>query len=145
MITSISQREVKPERSGWRDLRLNQRHRMWGWDCPAVDLDLLFLEYDKGIPTAIVEYKHENAPPQYASSANYQALINLGNRAELPVFAVRYTNDFEWWEAIPLNDLARKWCPERKQMKESEWVRLLYQMRGYEPPANLFKGMDTVI
>lgn len=141
----VSTLPVKPERTGWRDLRLSQRHRTWGWDCPAVDLDLLFLEYDKGMPVAIVEYKHENAPPQYASQPNYQALINLGNRADLPVFAVRYTNDFEWWEVVPLNELAKKWCPERKQMTESDWVRLLYQMRGYEPPQGLFDGHSVVV
>lgn len=141
----VSTLPVKPERSGWRDLRLSQRHRAWGWDCPAVDLDLLFLEYDRGIPTAIVEYKHENAPPQYASSPNYQALINLGNRATLPVFAVRYTDDFEWWEVVPLNELAKGWCPARKQMTEIDWVKLLYHMRGFDPPQDLFDGHSVVV
>jgi hypothetical protein len=46
--------EVKKERSGWRDLELSGRHRRWGWDCPAVDLDFLFLEYDKGKAVALV-------------------------------------------------------------------------------------------
>jgi len=138
-------KQVRQERSGWRDLRLSQRHRAWGWDCPAVDLDLLFLEYDKGIPVAIIEYKHENAPPQFASNPNYQALINLGNRAELPVFAVRYTDDFEWYEAVPLNALAQKLCPERKQMTEAAWVKFLYNIRGYEPPDYLFDGRKVRI
>ena len=35
--------EVRPERTGWRDEKLSQRHRMWGWDCPAVDIDFLLL------------------------------------------------------------------------------------------------------
>ena len=33
--------EVRQERSGWRDMRLSERHRRWGWNCPAVDLDHL--------------------------------------------------------------------------------------------------------
>lgn len=141
----VSTLPVKPERSGWRDLRLSQRHRTWGWNCPAVDIDFLSLEYDKGQPTAIVEYKHEKAPPQYASQPNYQALINLGNRATLPVFAVRYTDDFEWWEVVPLNELAKEWCPVRKQMTEVDWVKLLYHMRGFDPPQDLFDGRSVVV
>jgi len=49
-------REVRPERTGWRDLELSKRHRQWGWDCPGIDLDFLFLEYDRGKAVAIVEY-----------------------------------------------------------------------------------------
>ena len=42
--------EVKKERSGWRDLALSLRHKMWGWDCPAVDLDFFFLNTTRGNP-----------------------------------------------------------------------------------------------
>jgi len=137
--------EVKQERTGWRDLSLSQRHRRWGWDCPAVDLDFLFLEYDKGKAVAIVEYKHERAAPQYASHPTYQAMIDLGTRASVPVFAVRYTDDFNTWKIIPLNDKAKEWLPERKTMTEREWVTLLYHIRGYQPPATLFDGASIKI
>lgn len=132
--------EVKEERSGWRDLALSQRHRKWGWDCPAVDLDFLFLEYDKGEPVAIVEYKHERASPQYASHPTYQAMIRLGTRAGVPVFASRYTDDFSVWNVVSLNELATKILPQRKAMTEREWVTFLYQLRGYTPPETLFDG-----
>lgn len=138
-------REVKQERTGWRDLSLSQRHRKWGWDCPAVDLDFLFLEYDKGKAVAIVEYKHERARPQYASHPTYQAMIDLGTRAGVPVIAVRYANDFSTWGAVPLNAKAREWLPERKEMTEREWVTLLYNIRGYNPPESLFEGASVKI
>jgi len=131
---------VKKERSGWRDLSLNERHRKWGWDCPAVDLDFLFLEYDKGQPVAIVEYKHEKASLQYASHPTYQAMINLGTRANIPVFAVRYSNDFSSWNVIPLNEISKTKVPERTCMTEREWVTFLYKLRGYSPPEELFDG-----
>ena len=86
------------ERTGWRDEALSQRHRRYGWDCPAVDLDFLLLEYDHGKASAIIEYKNEHAPIQYASHPTYQALIDLGNRADLPVIAARYTTDFSKWK-----------------------------------------------
>jgi len=136
---------VRKERTGWRDLSLSQRHRKWGWDCPAVDLDFLFLEYDKGKAVAIVEYKHEHAKPQYASHPTYQAMIDLGTRAGIPVIAVRYAADFSTWKAVPLNDKALEWLPERQTLTEREWVTLLYNIRGYQPPESLLDGADIKI
>ena len=57
------------EMTGGRDAELSQRHRMWGRDCPMIDVDQLVsssemtdvtgfsaLEYDKGQAKALVEY-----------------------------------------------------------------------------------------
>lgn len=126
-------------------MELSQRHRKWGWDCPAVDLDFLFLEYDKGQPVAIVEYKHEKAATQFASHPTYQAMINLGTRANIPVFAARYKNDFSTFVVVPLNDIAKSKLPERKTMTEREWVTFLYEIRGYIPPEQLFEGAQIRI
>ena len=32
--------------TGRRDLRINDRHRKFGQDCPGVDLDFVLIEYD---------------------------------------------------------------------------------------------------
>ena len=137
--------EVRQERTGWRDQALSERHRKWGWDCPVVDLDFLVVEYDKGKAVAVVEYKHEKAEPQYASHPSYQAMIDLGNRAELPVMAVRYTGDFSQWCVVPLNGIAKKWLPKRTEMTEREWVTLLYNLRGYDPPESLFEDANVQV
>ena len=50
----------RTERLGWRDERLSERHGHWGFNCPAVDLDFVMLEYNHGKPCALVEYKHKN-------------------------------------------------------------------------------------
>jgi len=90
--------EVRKERTGWRDdRRLNDRHRQWGWDCPAVDIDKLFIEYDTAEPVALVEYKHEYAEIAHSTDASISALIKVGNRSQLPVFGVRYADDFSWF------------------------------------------------
>lgn len=136
-------REVKTERTGWRDMNLSQRHRQWGWDCPAVDLDFLFLEYDKGKAVALVEYKHEKASPQFAQHPTYQAMVDLGNRASIPVLCARYANDFSWWKITPLNSFAMKWVPERTELDEKGWVTLLYKIRGYELPKEVLKNWDV--
>jgi hypothetical protein len=132
--------EVKQERTQWRDMALSERHRKWGWDCPAVDLDFLFLEYDKGRAVAIIEYKHERAAPQYACHPTYQAMIDLGTRASVPVFACRYKDDFSEWTVIPLNSFAKANLRERTVMTERAWVGFLYRLRGYIAPDSLFDG-----
>ncbi len=137
--------EVRPERTGWRDEALSRRHRRWGWDCPAADLDFLFMEYDRGKAVAIVEYKNEHAAPQYACHPTYQAMIDLGNKAGLPVFACRYSDDFTKWKAVPLNDKAREFLSERKTLTEQEWVRLLYSIRGYDVPQEVLDNIHTEI
>jgi hypothetical protein len=90
------------------------------------------IEYDHGKAVALVEYKHEGAKPQLPSHPSYRALVDLGNRAGLPVLAVRYADDFSWWRVVPLNQAAKQWVPDRQVMGEPDWVRLLYRMRGYE-------------
>lgn len=137
--------QVRPERTGWRDLELSARHRRWGWDCPAVDLDFLFLEYDHGKAVALVEYKHENAQPQYATHPTYQAMIDLGTRAQVPVFAVRYKSDFSEWKVVPLNTIAMSKLKERKTMTEREWITFLYELRGYKPSPALFDSIGIDI
>jgi len=138
-------KQVKQERTGWRDMGLSERHRKWGWDCPAVDLDFLFLEYDRGKAVAIVEYKHENAKPQYASHPTYQAMIDLATRASVPCLAARYAADYSWYTVTPLNQFARNWLPERQKMSEQEWVTFLYKIRGYNPPDKLFLDGKLII
>jgi len=126
-------------------LSLSRRHRRWGWDCPAVDLDFLFLEYDKGKAVALVEYKHENAQPQYAVHPTYQAMIDLGTRAGVPVFACRYADDFSLWQVVPLNPVAKVALPQRVQMDEAEWVRFLYRLRGYDVPQQVLDDLNTEV
>lgn len=136
--------QVKAERTGWRDLRLSERHRKWGWDCPAVDLDFLFLEYDKGKAVAIVEYKHERAARQKTCHPTYQAIIDLGNRAGIPVIAVRYTDDFSCWRVTALNEKAYLWIPQIIDLTERQWVELLYRIRGYKLPQKVFDELKEI-
>lgn len=137
--------DVQSERTGWRDEGLSRRHRRWGWDCPAVDLDFLMLEYDHGKASAIVEYKNEHAAPQYATHPTYQAMIDLGNRAMIPVIACRYSDDFSKWRVVPLNEFAKTFVPDRTEMTEKQWVKLLYKIRGYDVPDSVLDGINIEI
>lgn len=137
------ERTVRQERTGWRDQGLSERHRAWGWNCPAVDLDFLFLEYDRGKAVAIVEYKHETAQPAYPSHPTYQAMIDLGTRASVPVFGVRYANDYSWFRVHPLNTIAHQWLTTPEKMTERQWVAFLYRLRGYEVPVAVLDSLNT--
>lgn len=135
--------QVRPERSGWRDEALSERHRFWGWDCPAIDLDCVFLEYDRGKVSALVEYKHEHAKPENFTHPSYRALIDLGNRADVPVLNVRYAADFSWWRVTPLNETAKHWCEQSIDYTEPEYVALLSRVRGYHVSAETVTEMIT--
>jgi hypothetical protein len=104
-----------------------------------VDIDFL-LEYDHGDPVALIEYKNESAAPQDPKHASFQAMIRLGVRAEVPVFAVRYKSDFSSWYVVPLNEFARSKLKERTTMTERQYVFFLYALRGYPSPTELFDG-----
>ena len=121
---------------------MSERHRRYGSNAPAVDLDFVLIEFDDCCPRAIIEYKNEFASPQYITSPQFQVLINLANAAHLPAFAVRYAADFSWWLVVPLNDEARKHLPERKRMSEKEYVSLLYRVRGREAPQSVLDGLN---
>ena len=134
--------EVTPERTGWRDLELSLRHRKWGRDCPALDIDFLVIEYDTGRARGIVEYKHEKAETKSPIHPSYQAIVDLGKRADLPVFTVRYAGDFSWWWVTPLNAKAEALVPQARHLSEAEWVALLYRIRGRAMPESLLERMD---
>jgi hypothetical protein len=137
--------EVRKERTGWRDGHLSARHRRWGLACPAVDLDFLLLEYDRGRPSALIEYKLEFSPAQVPTHPSYLALINLGDKAGVPVFAVRYAQDFSWWNVVPLSFGAKRMMPSRKKMDERQFVTFLYNIRGLQPPEEIFNELETAI
>lgn len=130
-------RQVKKERTFKRDLGLSLRHREWGWDVPVLDLD--FVEYADGRPVSLIEYKLENAAERDFRHPSYQALIELGTRASLPVFEVTYAADFRWFIVIAMNDIAKWILPVRTKMAENEYVQFLYWIRDYVPPERFFE------
>ena len=130
---------VRPERTGWRDQELSARHRMWGWNCPWLDLDFVALEFNNGKPAFLVEYKNERAAPVNCDHPTYRAFAELGNgyREGIPVFICRYASDFSWLKVRPLNDKAKKFLSHATVMNEADWVSLMYKIRGREAPPML--------
>lgn len=139
---------MREERTQWRDLDFSLRHRMYGFDCPAVDIDFLLVEYDSGLPKALVEYKRETAAPQVVKdNSSYNALRYLADHSGIPFFGVRYRIDFSAFRPAALNREAHKYLsgPEfynRMWISERDYVRLLYRIRGRECPSHILQSLN---
>lgn len=138
---------VRNERTNWRDEGISHRHRMWGYDCPAQDIDFLLMEYDKCKVVAIIEYKNTHALKQTKSKPQYRALIDLGDKARVPVFNVRYSDDYSQYTVTALNEFAvsalptAEQNPPRKTMTEKQYVSFLYWLRGRKAPAEIINSL----
>ena len=97
--------DVRQEGTGWRDESLSRRHRLWGYDCPAMDIDFLMVEYDRFIPKALIDYKCNS--DLKIGEAGFRVLNNLGNMAHIPAFWVRYNPDLTEFTVNPINELAK--------------------------------------
>ena len=124
---------------------ISHRLRRWGLYKNESDIGFLTFEHEGGRMFGVIEYKKEDAPIQYASHPTYRAIIDLGNRAGLPVIVCRYSGDYSRYAAVPLNAEARKIIPNRTEYDELGWVKELYRIRGREVPEEVLSGMRVEI
>ena len=145
--------DVTEERTGWRDQGISERHRKYGFDVPAIDIDFVLCEYDHNIPVAIIEHKNEFAKPQKKNMSGLQALKRLGDMANIPSFCVRYASDFSWFKVAPLNRIASKIYPECNntsgeflgiELSEIEYVTFLYRLRKSTVPENILEEVKQL-
>lgn len=128
---------VKQEETFWRDGKISQRHRTWGMNAPAVDIDWLVLEYDDAAPVAMIDWKAYGSPEVNLMSNNLRALRSLANAAGIPLMIVYYQS-FDWWfRVIPANVAATRYYPTTMVMSEQEFVGSLYRLRGRVMPKAL--------
>lgn len=120
---------IRRDQTGWRDEAISQRHRAWGVNCPAVDLDLVLVEFNLGLPVALVEYKHSTTPEPNLLHPSYRALRVLAERASLPFFVAHYWPKFWAFRVHPVNKLAAEHFTDGVQLSEREFVRRLYRLR----------------
>lgn len=121
---------VRQERTGWRDQEISNRHRMWGFNCPAVDLDFLMVEYNLGKPVGLIEYKHARAQLPDLKHATYRALIELADIAGLPFCVAFYWPEVWAFRVYPVNETARKhFAAPHEDFNERQFVARLYRIR----------------
>lgn len=142
-MVSHPPREVRQERSGWRDESLSRRHRDWGYDCPGVDLDFPLVEFNAGKPAALIEYKAVGAMIPNLNSPTYQALQTLANNSHIPFMVVFYEAMHWVFKATPANVHCAKFIKRTTTFSEREYVSLLYAMRGLSLPFGLSMRLSS--
>jgi len=129
-------REVRTEHTGQETWR---RHRRYGWDAPACDIDCV--EYDYGEPIALIEDKHSNAQVKegtWTEHPTQAAKRSLANAAGIPFFSRRYWTESWMQLVLPLNEHAAEIIhPDGELLTELEYVQLLYWLRDRDMPADL--------
>jgi len=143
------------ERTGWRDEAISGRHRQWGFNCPAVDLDFLVVEYNLGLPVALIEYKHKQAIMPSAQHPTYRALRDLADNysgGPLPFMLVFYDPEVWSFRVYPLNDVSRSFYSQVPDytdgcihLTERRYVKSLYHMRKLKVDERVLSACMDVI
>jgi hypothetical protein len=142
---------VKEERSHWRDEEISERHKLWGFNCPAIDLDFVMTEFDTYMPIAFFEYKKEPCSSIIINKCpEFKVLINLGNMCHLPSYFCKYrkTEDSFEFSIMALNRIAIDMTPKDKTgvwLLEKQFVDFLYWLRKRDTPSGLFDCNNKLI
>lgn len=139
--------KVRQERTGWRDEDLSRRHRKWGFNCPSVDLDFLMIEYNHGLPVAMVEYKHFHARTPNFNHPTYRAISDLADnyKAEGLPFVVAFYYPDNWsFKVFPVNSVAKKYYKNGTELSERRFVESLYYLRGLTADEAILKILNTL-
>jgi len=126
------------EKYGFRDMRISERHRIYGFGCPAVDIDFLLIEYSKKIPVGVCDLKHYRAYGHVDTShASYQAISTLAG--DLPFWIAYYWPDTWGYVIEPINEAALKIFGTMRAMSERAYVKkyLYKKLRGTALPAHV--------
>lgn len=147
-MQSYSADGTRQERTGWRDESISNRHRQWGFNCPAVDLDFLVVEYNFGKPVALIEYKNYRARKPALDHATYRALSALADgytENPLPFIVAFYWPDIWAFKITPVNQSAKLSFADGEMLTEYDFVRRLYRLRRLTIAAELEGRLSRVL
>ena len=92
---------VRLNQTSWRDEWISNRHRTWGFDCPATDIDFLMVEYTNRNPVALIEYKTVGSLKYLGREKallDHLPVSRLAVMAGLPSFIVAYDQkEIQFW------------------------------------------------
>jgi hypothetical protein len=157
MSPTWSAEGIRQESTGWRDQWISQRHRAWGWDCAATDIDGIgtqdvlkadtFLEYYHYQPVALFEYKTYGSLEQLGLDKvkrDHEPVKRLATMAGIPSFIVGYDSQAVQFQVHPTNQVAQdftvgdwRFGDLPRTMSEERYVGLLYRLRGIKMPEDL--------
>jgi len=113
-------------------------------DCPAVDLDFVLVEFDQGLPCALVEYKAGDPRPFDLEHPSYRALRHLADASRIPL-VIGFYSPLWSFTCYPLNDYALEWFTPGEVLTELQFVTRLYRIRGRDLPDGLAMRLNDVL
>lgn len=115
------------ERTGWRDRALVNWHWRHNLHCRAAGIRLLMLEYNRGTPVAVIDYRrYEDGVPNLDHPV-YRAISELAG--DLPFYLAYYDQRFGFC-LYPVNATARgKLFNKPHLASESAYVRWQWNIR----------------
>jgi hypothetical protein len=138
----VANREVRNERTGWRDEAISERHRLYGYDAPFVDLDFVGIEYDKARVMALVEYKAKGARIPSLEHPSYRAMRELADNSKVPFLVVFYDPQTWMYFVMPANQFAQRHFKTPVMLTERSYVEFLYRLRNRQAPAGLLEKLN---
>lgn len=135
-------REVRGERTGWRDEAISLRHRLYGWDAPFVDLDFPGIEYDRAEVVVLVEYKAKGAQIPNLQHPTYRAMAKLADNSKIPFLVVFYDPQTWMYFVMPANRYAKTHFTSPVMLTERSYVEFLYRVRNRQAPAGLLEKLN---
>ncbi len=124
-----AERQVRAESTGWRDKAMSERHRAWGFNCPAADLDLVMVEYNFGRPVGVIEFKHAGVDFPDLEHPTYRALTRLADASGLPFLLAFYWPSTWAFRVHPVNEHGTAHFRDGELLTEREFVQRLYKLR----------------
>ena len=113
---------------------MQKRHRKYGYNAPACDIDCI--QYDRGRPVAVIEWKHWKARLPNLDHPTARVKQTVASALEVPLFYQRVWPD-QHWECFvtPVGALAEQYIePGGVLITERDWVELLYAVRSRPYP-----------
>jgi|SRR5271157_417090 len=135
-VMTISCLAVVPEADSWPVHReMSLRHREWGLNCPAVDLDYLLIDFNHCVPVCILEYKYMTSP---TNDSNTTATLRLAEHCGIPYFGAQYNNR-AWWFIVSAYRIGQGIVPgdEKKRYNEQSFREFLYELRDRAVAKNI--------
>jgi hypothetical protein len=145
---------VRTESTGWRDSWISDKHRSWGYDLPASDIDFMLLEYDNMKPITLVEHKTVGCWKQFGRETVlrwHAPVATLATMAGLPSYLCLYEKHPAAFYVLATNEIAervpgRNGCfgSEMIPMSERQYVAFLYHLRNRPLPSVLVSELESV-
>ena len=145
---------VRKESTGWRDSWISDKHRDWGYDLPATDIDFMLLEYDQMKPITLIEHKTVGCWKQFGKETVlrwHAPVATLATMAGLPSYLCLYEKHPAAFYVMATNEIAervpgRNGCfgSEMIPMSERQYVAFLYHLRNRPLPSVLVSELESV-